>query len=167
MKCLTFLIGFVTVLTLLRCGPKQSSAGQFHGMWRLDKFEVLDTLSNSWSGDSVWARWTGYILYDGEGHMGVHLSPPGYKEFDTSKSIDSLNTDELKALAQFYQSNFVYFADYVTTDTTIEHKRLSATDPTTWGRSLVRDFEFRGDTLVLTAHERIGGQKLRLKWIKL
>jgi hypothetical protein len=35
------------------------------------------------------------------------------------------------------------------------------------GRSLTRDFDFKGDTLVLTAHERITGQKLRLRWIKL
>jgi len=136
-------------------------------MWKLDKFEALDTLTETWSDDSVWAKWTGYILYDGQGHMGVHLSPPGYKDFDTNKSIDSLSDSEVKILAQFYKSNFVYFADYALTDTTIEHKRLSATDPTTWGRSLTRDFDFKGDTLVLTAHERIGGQKLRLRWIKL
>lgn len=136
-------------------------------MWRLDKFEALDTMTNTWSGDQTRLGWTGYILYDGQGHMGVHLSPAGYKDFDASRNIDSLSGTALTNLAKYYQSNFVYFADYALTDTTIEHKRLSATDPTTWGRSLTRDFEFRGDTLILTAHERINGQKLRLKWIKL
>ena len=157
-----------TILVLFGCVTNQPRTDeQFHGMWRLDKFEELDTLTGTWSDDPIRSGWTGYILYDGQGHMGVHLSPAGYKDFDTNKNIDSLSNDEVKTLAKYYQSNFVYFADYDLTDTTIEHKRLSATDPRTWGISLTRDFEFNGDTLVLTAHERIGGQTLRLRWIKL
>src|SRR5688572_27668398 len=168
MKNRELLIGLVTILAIFGCtSNQQHSIEKFHGMWRLDKFEALDTLTNSRSADSTRIGVTGYILYDGQGHMGVHLSPQGYKDFDAGGSIDSMSNSELKAIAQFYQSNFVYFADYALAETTIEHKRLSATDPRTWGTPLMRNFDFIGDTLILTAHEHIDGRKLRLRWIKL
>ena len=111
----------------------------------------------------------GYILYDGQGHMGVHLTPKGYKDFDTNKNIDSLNRDDLIALTKFYKSNLVYFADYTLTENTVVHNRLSSTDPKYWGKSFTRDFEFRHDTLILTPQEINPGQKqkLRLRWVKL
>ena len=65
------------------------------------------------------------------------------------------------------KSNFVYFSDYTLADSTVEHKRLSATEPQNWGKSLTRNFEFKQDTLILTAHEIIAGQKVRLRWVKL
>jgi hypothetical protein len=136
-------------------------------MWRLDKFESLDSLSNRWTDDSTRVGWSGYILYDGQGHMGVHLIPNGYKDFDSKKNIDSLSDDDLKELTKFYKSNFVYFANYNINGTVIDHQRLTATEPGNWGTTLTRDFDFKGDTLILTAHEKIAGQKLRLRWIKL
>ena len=99
--------------------------------------------------------------------MGVHLTPKGYKDFDTNKNIDSLNNDDLKKLIKFYRSNFVYIATVELTDSTVVHKRLSATEPKNWGTTLTRDFDFRQDTLILTAHESITGQRLRLRWVKL
>ena len=163
---LTF--GLLTFLTIYSCGTKKIDTNdKFQGMWRLDKFEALDTLTNKWIDDTTRIGWNGYILYDGQGHMGVHLTPKGYKDFDTNKNIDSLNHDDLIALTKFYKSNFVYFSDYVLLDNSIEHKRLSATEPKNWGMSLERDFEFRQDTLMLTAKEAIEGQSLRLRWIKL
>ena len=160
--------GLLIFLTIYGCGNKDiSSNKKFTGMWRLDKFEAFDSSSNTWADDTTRIGWNGYILYDGQGHMGVHLTPKGYKDFDTNKNIDSLNHDELVALTKFYKSNFVYFSDYTLTDSTIEHKRLSATEPQSWGKSLTRDFEFKQDTLILTAHEIIAGQKIRLRWVKL
>ena len=87
-------------------------------------------------------------------------------DFDTNKSIDSLKHDDLKELAKFYKSNFVYFANYNLNGTIIDHDRLTSTEPANWGTTLTRDFDFKGDTLILTAHENIGGQQLRLRWIK-
>ena len=136
-------------------------------MWRLDKFESFDSLANSWTDDSTRSGWAGYILYDGQGHMAVHLIPKGYKDFDTKKNIDSLEHDELKELAKFYKSNFVYFANYNVNGTIIDHNRLTATEPENWGTILTRDFVIKGDTLLLTARENIGAQQLRLRWIKL
>ena len=162
------LLGLITLLIIYSCGSKEmTNNDKFHGMWRLDKFEALDTVAGKWTDDTTRIGYNGYILYDGLGHMGVHLTPKGYKDFNSRKNIDSLNLDDLKALTKFYQSNFVYFADYVPTDSTIAHKRLSATEPKNWETTLTRDFYFNKDTLILTAHESIGGNKVRLRWIKL
>lgn len=161
-------IGFLILLTIHGCVTKQqNNDDKFHGMWRLEKFEMFDSLASKWTDYTPRRGYTGYIVYDGQGHMGVHLTPQGYKDFNSDKNIDSLSPDDLKALAKFYQSNFVYFADYTITDSTILHKRHSATEPRDWGTDLTRGFEFRNDTLILTTHEKIDGQKLRLRWIKL
>ena len=160
--------GLLTILTIHSCGNKGTKSNdKFNGMWRLDKFEAFDSLRNTWTDDSTTVGYNGYILYDGQGHMGVHITPKGYKEVETNKNIDSTNHDELIALAKFYKSNFVYFSDYTLTDSTVEHKRLSATEPQNLGTSLTRNFEFKQDTLILTAHEIIAGQRKRLRWVKL
>ena len=144
-----------------------SSANKFKGMWKLDRFETFDTLTNKWRIDTTRLGYEGFILYDGLGHMGVQQTPPGYKDYDVNKNIDSLNNNELKKLLRFYRSNYVYFSNYEIDKNTIEHKRLSATNPNDWGTVLKRDFEFIGDTLILTTHENINGSKLRIRWIKL
>jgi len=168
MNILKSVFGIAIILTIYSCGSKgNKSNDKFHGMWQLDKVEAFDSSTNAWTDDTTRIGWNGYILHDGQGHMGVHLTPKGYKDFDTNKNIDSLKHDEVKALANFYKSNFVYFSDYILTDSTVEYKRLSATEPQNWGKSLIRDFEFKQDTLILTAHEIIWGQKKRLRWIKL
>jgi hypothetical protein len=162
------ILGLITLVTIYGCNTKTPQEdSKFHGMWRLDKFESLDSLTNTWSAYPPLVGAGGYILYDGQGHMGVHLFPEGYEDFDTNKNIDSLNHDDLKELAKFYKSNFVYFADYNLNGKIIDHNRLTATEPGNWGTTLTRDFDFKGDTLILTAHENIGGQILRLRWIKL
>ncbi|UXE68819.1 MAG: lipocalin-like domain-containing protein [Chryseotalea sp. WA131a] len=168
MKRLKLTLGLLTLVTIYSCNKKtQIDDRKFHGMWTLDKFELFDSLTNNWTVDTTRIGTSGYILYDGEGHMGVHLIPRGYKDFDTNKNIDSLEHDDLKQLARFYKSNFVYFANYKIHETTIDHGRLTATEPGNWGTTLVRDFVFKGDTLILTAHEKVRGQQLRLIWIKL
>lgn len=139
----------------------------FIGTWKLDKIETLDNASGKWNYDSTFADWTGYITYDGQGHMGVQITPKGYKDFDVNTNLDSLSNTELKDVIKFYQSNWVYFASYKITGNTIEHLRLSATDPKDWGTTLTRDFEFRGDALILTAHEIVNGKKSRLVWSKI
>jgi len=114
--------------------------------------------------DSVFTGCTGYITYDGQGHMGVQITPKGYKDYNTNKNLDSLTNTELKELIKLYQSNWVYFASYKITGNTIEHLRLSATEPKNWGTTLTRDFDFKGDTLILTAYEIVNGKKSRLFW---
>ena len=170
MKEIKLLLGLLFLATIYSCSTKTQQAGnKFDGMWRLDRFELFDSLANRWTDDTTRIGWSGYILYDGQGHMGVHITPKGYKDFDTSKNIDSLNQDELIAVAKFYKSNAVYFANYTLSENSVVHNRLSGTEPNNWGISLTRDFIFKQDTLILTPQEINAGQKqkLRLRWLKL
>jgi hypothetical protein len=148
------------------CKKEQTINSKFNGTWKLDKFESLDNNSDKWAYDSTFTGWTGYIIYDGRGHMGVEITPKEYRDSIANKNPDSLNIDDLRKLVKLYKSNWVYFADYKITGNTIEHKRLSATEPKDWGTILFRDFEFKSDTLILTPHETMGGKKSRLWWVK-
>jgi|SRR5215203_7167303 len=162
-------LGLLILLADLSCTPGQTIYNKFNGTYRLDKFESYDSVSKKWTADK-WKGKTadGFIQYDGKGHMSVHLYPGDYKDFNTDKNIDSIDRESLKELTKFYQSNFVYFADYkIINDSTIEHTRISATEPKNWGTKLTRSFEFINDTLILTAHENLENKKMRLRWIKL
>lgn len=154
----------LTVFACTSTDPKNDP--RFHGMWKLDIFETYDSISGTWSRWETPNYHDGYILYDGKGHMAVHLSPKGYKDFDLSENVDSLDMEGLKERLKFFETNYVYFADIETEDNFIEHHRLSATDPKNWGTVVTRDFEFKNDTLILSAREIIGGNKLRLRWVK-
>lgn len=135
-------------------------------MYSLYRFEALDA-NNNWVVDPSRIGMSGYILYDGLGHMAVHLSPKDYKNFDVSKNTDPLSGQELLARSKFYQSNYVYFANTKFSDSIVVHERLSATDPRNWGISVTRQIEFHQDTLYLTTQEKVDGARLRLKWIKM
>jgi hypothetical protein len=162
-------LGLLILLTIFACRSNQTIDGKFNGMYKLDRFESFDSVTGKWVADKWRGQYAdGFILYDGRGHMSVHLYPKDYKEFDTNKNIDSLDYQSLVELAKFYKSNFVYFANYkILNDSTIEHHRVSATEPKNFETSLIRNFEFRKDTLILTATERIENKKMRLRWVKL
>jgi len=163
-------VALVILLSAFGCtSSTQTIDEKLHGTYRLDKFESLDLVSGKWNTDKFRGKYyDGFIQYDGKGHMSVHLYPKDYKDFDTNKNIDSLDHESLTELTRFYQSNFVYFADYkIINDSTIEHHRNSATEPRSFGTTLTRIFEFRKDTLILTAAEKIDNKKMRLRWIKL
>jgi len=136
-------------------------------MWKLLKIEAFNEKTGKWTDDSFFEGWNGYIIYDGEGHMAADITPKGYKDFDAEKNIDSLDAVGLKALANFYKSNFVYFANYKITGVSIDHQRLMTTNPKDWGSVLTRDFEFRHDTLLLSPHEILWQKKSRLWWVKM
>lgn len=167
MKSFNVLFGLFFLWALLSCtNDKRDNFSQFNGIWRLVKVESINNDADLWTYDSAFTGWNGLILYDGHGHMGVQITPKGYQDFNPEKNIDTLNNARLAELVKFYQSNWVYFAEYQISGNTVEHKRLSATNPKDWGTVLTRDFEFRGDTLLLTAHETPGGKKSRLFWVK-
>ena len=155
-------------LAMFGCGiPKQSTPDKFQGMWKLDKFESFDGGSGVWRSDTTRIGYSGLILYDGKGHMGVQLIPKEYKNINSNKDIDSLNMEDVRHLTRLYSANYVYFANYVLSDSSVEHKILSATDPASCGQSLIRNFDFKNDTLILTPQVGIGERKFRLRWIKL
>jgi len=65
-------------------------------MWRFIKIDSIDKKSGDWAFDPAFTGWNGYILYDGQGHMGAQITPKGYKDFDANKNINSLNIEGLK-----------------------------------------------------------------------
>ncbi|GAB2522493.1 hypothetical protein GCM10027085_10890 [Spirosoma aerophilum] len=141
----------------------------FNGTYRLDNIEAFDTVSGKWMATKWRGTYTdGFIQYDGKGHMSVHMFPRGYEDFDTSRNIDSVDRGSLEELTKFYQKNFVYFASYnIVNDSTIEHHRMSATEPQHFGTTLTRHFKFTKDTLLLTTIEKVESRKGRLRWVKL
>jgi len=159
----------ILALIIISCENKHaaSSDARFRGLWKLDEFEAYDSISGKWVEDTTHVGYSGYILYDGLGHMAVHLMPKEYNDFDPDKNHDSLNYADVKLMAKIYQSNYVYFADYKTENGKISHSKLSATNPKDKGSISIREFEFKADTLILKPMEKISGLKLRLRWIKL
>jgi hypothetical protein len=148
---------------------------QLAGMYKLYSIEVQDSAGvyhHEWASDG-----TGYIVYDGIGHMAVHITPKVYSEYkwvlSESESLypekikakmDSMSVDELKAAVAEFVSNYVYVANYSVSDTAdfVIHNRLSHTIPSAWNTTVTRRFNFHGDTLEL--HNDV--DKRRLIWIK-
>jgi hypothetical protein len=155
--------------------PAFSPNEQLAGMYKLYSIEVQDSAGiyhHEWASDG-----TGYIIYDGKGHMAVHITPKDYNGYkwvlsenetlDPAKvkaKIDSMTVDELKAALQEFVSNYVYVANYSVSDSAgiVVHNRLSHTIPSSWNTTVKRRFIFRGDTLEL--HNDV--DKRRLIWIR-
>jgi hypothetical protein len=168
MKANKFIIFIILTMLAGSCITKKGAnmEDKFRGMWKLDKFEAYDSVSRKWADDITRIGYSGYILYDGLGHMSVHLMPKAYNDFDSDKNTDSLSLEELQHLTKIYKSNYVYFANYKIENGTVFHSKLSATNPKDRGSIAIRDFEFKGDTLILKPKEKINGLRLRLEWIR-
>ena len=132
----------------------------------------LANYHDEWASDG-----TGYIIYDGKGHMAVHITPKIYSDYKWVLSesetlypekikakLDSMPVDELKAAVAEFVSNYVYVANYSlsNSDNVVTHDRLSHTIPSSWNTTVKRRFIFHGDTLEL--HNDV--DKRRLIWIK-
>lgn len=175
MKLAVFLISSVLIAACTgKAKPGRNE--QLAGMYKLLSIMVQDSSGvyhDEWASDG-----TGYIIYDGKGHMAVHITPKVYHEFkwDLTESeslypekikakLDSMSVMELKAAVGEFVSNYVYVANYTVSDTAdfVIHNRLSHTIPASWNTTVKRRFIFRGDTLEL--HNDV--DKRKLLWIKL
>jgi hypothetical protein len=149
--------------------------GMLAGMYKLYIIENNDS-AGVWR-QQEWAKdGAGYIIYDGKGHMGVHIIPKGYEDFrwldeessiDSEKisaRIDSISTRELKNALKEFSSSYVYFGNYAVDDTVdvVTHYRVTSSIPAVWGTTVKRKFSFKGDTIIL---EPLNTNR-RLKWIK-
>lgn len=133
------------------------------GLWKLHIMEIRDTLSGNWS------EWRdgmqGYLLYDSNKNMALHLMAKGYEKTDLSFP-NFTDTIPLEAL-QHLTNNYNYFAEYSLNleDSIVQHRRISHSNPRDWDKVVQRKFSFKGDTLVLQPVET-GLSNLRLKWIR-
>ena len=166
--CFSFLLPSCTDKT------KTSRNGLLRGMYKLDDIQVQDSSGlwhDEWASDG-----TGYIVYDGVGHMAVQITPKGYEQFKTlsenesidpgklKAKIDSMPSEQLKTSLEEFVSNYVYAGNHSVSDSVdvVTHYRLTHTIPSAWNTTVQRRFIFRGDTLELYNDV----DKRRLKWIK-
>ena len=152
----------------------QTHSNELTGLWKLSTVEKKDSLGK-WQVDSWMKNGTGFILYDGAGHMAVQMTPEGYKNFNwlserdntnsalVKSKIDSLPIEDLKALIIKFSSDQAYFANYeILNDTVITHHRISNSNPSAWNSNVKRIFSINRDTLILQLPDSFR----RLKWVK-
>jgi hypothetical protein len=174
MKLLQLLL-FSGLLLACRNNSANKRNEQLAGLYKLYNIQVQDSAGvyqHEWASDG-----TGFIVYDGNGHMAVHITPKGYDQYKWVLSeneslypgkikakMDSMSVDELKAAVAEFVSNYVYVANYSVSDSAdiVTHNRLSHTIPASWNTIVKRRFIFHGDTLEL--HNDV--DKRRLIWIK-
>jgi hypothetical protein len=142
---------------------EQPVSNPFIGLWHLDVMEERDSMTGEWS---EWRNgMQGYILYDDNGDMAVHLTTKGYQDTDLrfQNFTDSIPIEALKHLTNSY----VYFAKYTVDEEqqVVEHARISHSNPASWNEVVKRKYTFSGDTLTLQPLEGENAN-LRLKWIR-
>ncbi len=171
------IIFFAVVVMFAACQPKEkpSSMSSLAGMYKLLRIDNQDSAGN-WIEDTWSKGGTGYILYDGLGHMAVHILPQGYSDYKwlnekdgtnptaLKNKIDSMSADELRAAVMEFSNNYIYVANASINDSdnVITHARLTHTNPTLWNTSVQRSYEFKGDTLEL----HVVGMKRRVIWLR-
>src|SRR5215216_4090538 len=94
------------VLTAIGCSDPKTNNSLLAGMYKLSQIENFDTTTKQWKADDLGKDGDSYILYDGIGHMAVHITSKGYKDFTwlperqaTSKEfleryIDSMSSEQ-------------------------------------------------------------------------
>jgi len=170
-----YLLAILLFITGCADIKKNDSRTQLAGMYKLYISENQDS-EGVWHEDPWTKGGTGYIIYDGLGHMAVHITREGYKDFAwlseeeslnperLNQKIDSMTTDELKDAVREFSSSYVYVGNYTIEDTAdvVQHHRITSHLPAIWGTTVRRAFSFSGDTIIL----RILNGNRRLKWIK-
>lgn len=145
------------------------------GMYKLYISENADS-NGVWHEDPWTKGGTGYIVYDGLGHMAVQINRKGYNDYQwlpeeeslrdekINAKLDSMSADELKEAVRAFSGSYVYAGNYTIEDTAdvVKHERLSTTIHSPVGSTVRRAFTFSGDTIILHV---LNGNR-RLKWIK-
>lgn len=132
------------------------------GLWKLHIMERFDTSTGEWSAYRNGMQ--GYLLYDAEGHMALHLSTRGYEQF---RPEFPNFTEQIQLAALQHLTNSYHYLGTYTVDVDsqiVTHTKLAHSNPKEWGLEARRAYDFEGDTLVITPTERANAN-LRLKWI--
>lgn len=144
-----------------------SDNNRLTGSWKLYQIQQRDSTNGKWEKIGGNLNYTtGYLIYDGQGGMGVHEALENYENhcFDDTTKLDNYSIEDLKLLA----SNFTYFGRYkiLPNNKLIEHTILAHTNPKLWNTINQRKYEFKGDTLMLFPVET-KHNNLRVVWTKL
>jgi hypothetical protein len=174
MRLIIFLITSV-LISACTGKSKPNRNEQLAGMYKLYIAENADS-NGVWREDPWTKGGTGYIVYDGMGHMAVHITRQGYNDFTwlpeeeslrperVNQKLDSMSTEELKATVRAFSSSYAYVGNYTIEDTieVVKHHRISTSIHSPLGSTVRRAFAFSGDTIIL----RVLNGNRRLKWIK-
>ena len=71
-----------------------------------------------------------------------------------------------KVVTSYHGNNLIYFAEYKVEGNVINNKILSSTNPESVGAILIREFEIKGKTLLITPKNKLKGSQIRMKWVK-
>ena len=158
-------MSFFVLFMVFSCQKKKirKEENPFHGLWSLVIMEQLNSDTGQWE---EWRNgMQGYILYDGNNNMSVHLTTKGYDKTDIQfpNFTDTISDAALKHLTNSY----VYVAKYKVDKEqgTVEHARISHSNPGDWNKIVKRNYTFKGDTLILKPVEN-ANSNLRLTWVK-
>ena len=167
----------ITLIFISACTGKSkpNPNSQLAGMYKLYIAENADS-NGVWHEDPWTKGGTGYIVYDGLGHMAVHITRQGYNDFAwlpeeeslrperINQKLDSMSTEELKEAVRAFSSSYVYAGNYIIEDSidVVKHQRISTSIHSPLGSTVRRAFSFSGDTIIL----RVLNGNRRLKWIK-
>lgn len=174
MRLIIFLVTSVLIATCTG-KTKTNHNAQLAGMYKLYIAENADS-NGVWQEDPWTKGGAGYIVYDGLGHMAVHITRQGYNDFKwlpeeeslrterINLKLDSMSTEELKAAVRAFSSSYVYVGNYTIEDSidVVKHHRISTSIHSPLGSTVRRAFTFSGDTIIL----RVLNGNRRLKWIK-
>ena len=153
---------------------QQNSNDQLAGMYKLLFIQLPDSVGTYHEQD--WAKGgESYILYDGKGHMMVQIIPKGYQDFKWLEEEDAIDPEKvrawtdsmtevgLKEALRKFSSCYTYVADYtIDSGNVITHHRLASSMPDVWDTAVKRNFEFKGDTLIL----QVQGVNRKLYWLR-
>lgn len=125
--------------------PELKENNKLIGLWTLHIMEQKDTATG------IWNEWRdgmqGYLLYDDNNIMALHLTKKGYENTDLQfpDFTDTIPLEALKKLTQTYY----YMAKYSVfeAEQIVEHARISLSNPGEWNKIVKRMYSFYGDTL--------------------
>ena len=141
-------VGSLIVSTAIGCSDTKTDNSILAGMYKLSQIENFDTTTKQWRGDELGKDGDSYILYDGIGHMAVHITSKNYKDFTwltqrqaTSKEffesyIDSMPSGQLRPALKEFTSTANYCVD--NDSGIVTHNRLSSSAPSVWGTQAKR-----------------------------
>jgi|SRR5690606_21395259 len=151
------------LLFVFACQNKVEEPSKIEGLWKLESMKVRDTVDNTWS--NYKGGMDGYLLYDGNGHVSLHLYEKGYEKagIEFPNFNDSIPLEALKHITKSYY----YMGNYSVSenDSIVSHFKLSHSNPSEFGLTAERRFYFNGDTLMMQPVEK-KNSRLRLKWLK-
>ncbi|MEM7163371.1 MAG: lipocalin-like domain-containing protein [Bacteroidota bacterium] len=159
-KVKALIVCFIFLLFAMAC--EENKVPDVAGFWQLYAMEKLND-------NGVWEDWNGgmqgNLLYDGSGHVALHLATSNYQNFKTEfpNFSDSISLESLKHLTNSYY----YMGRYELNRASqiVKHTRKSHSNPKDWGKTVERKYWFSGDTLIIVPVEN-ANSGLRLKWLR-